>query len=66
MTIFIDLTWLFQFGFVIPGSTNSWQQIIEAAPPDKMLPASMLRYFNIYIYGYVYTNYRTPIYSRIF
>jgi len=23
--------WYFDFGFVIPGSTNSWQQIIEAA-----------------------------------
>lgn len=35
--------WLFQFGFVIPGSTNSWQQIIEAADADKMLPAEELR-----------------------
>lgn len=38
--------WLFQFGFVIPGSTNSWQQIIEAADPDKMLPAEQLRYIS--------------------
>lgn len=34
--------WFFTFGFVIPGSTNSWQQIIEAAPPDQMLPAEEL------------------------
>jgi len=34
--------WFFTFGFVIPGSTNSWQQVIEAAPPDKMLPAESL------------------------
>jgi hypothetical protein len=31
---------------VIPGSTNSWQQIIEAADPDKMLPAEQLRYIS--------------------
>lgn len=24
--------WIFRFGFVIPGSTNTWQQSIEAAP----------------------------------
>ena len=29
--------WFFDFGFVIPGSTNSWQQIIEAADPDQMM-----------------------------
>ena len=34
--------WLFTFGYVIPGSTNSWQQVIEAAPPDQMLPADQL------------------------
>lgn len=34
--------WFFAFGYVIPGSTNSWQQIIEAAPPDQMLPAESL------------------------
>jgi retinal rod rhodopsin-sensitive cGMP 3',5'-cyclic phosphodiesterase subunit delta len=34
--------WFFNFGFVIPGSTNTWQQIIEAAPPEKMLSAEVL------------------------
>mgnify|MGYP000147124359 CR=1 FL=1 len=34
--------WFFDFGFVIPGSTNSWQQIIEAADPEDMLPAEMI------------------------
>lgn len=29
--------WLFTFGFVIPGSTNTWQQTIEAAGPENML-----------------------------
>ncbi|DBA04180.1 TPA: hypothetical protein N0F65_004288 [Lagenidium giganteum] len=29
--------WLFTFGFVIPGSTNSWQQTIEGAGADAML-----------------------------
>lgn len=34
--------WFFTFGFVIPGSTNTWQQIIQAAPPDKIIPAELL------------------------
>mmetsp|Transcript_25336 Transcript_25336/g.74402 ORF Transcript_25336/g.74402 Transcript_25336/m.74402 type:complete len:148 (+) Transcript_25336:94-537(+) len=34
--------WYFDFGFVIPNSTNTWQQTIEAAPPSQMLPASVL------------------------
>jgi len=35
--------WFFTFGFVIPGSTNTWQQTIEAAPPEEMIPADVLR-----------------------
>jgi retinal rod rhodopsin-sensitive cGMP 3',5'-cyclic phosphodiesterase subunit delta len=27
---------------VIPGSTNSWQSLIEAAPESQMIPASVL------------------------
>lgn len=34
--------WFFDFGFVIPNSTNTWQQTIEAAPSSQMLPASLL------------------------
>jgi len=34
--------WFFQFGFVIPNSTNTWQQTIEAAEESKMLPAGAL------------------------
>jgi len=34
--------WFFDFGFVIPGSTNTWQSIIEAAPQSQMMPASLL------------------------
>jgi retinal rod rhodopsin-sensitive cGMP 3',5'-cyclic phosphodiesterase subunit delta len=34
--------WFFTFGFVIPGSTNSWQQQIEAAAPDQMMSAELL------------------------
>ena len=34
--------WSFVFGFVMPSSTNTWQQVIEAAPSDKMLPAEVL------------------------
>lgn len=29
--------WDFEFGFVIPGSTNSWQSTIEAAPEQEMM-----------------------------
>ena len=34
--------WHFNFGFVIPNSTNTWQQTIEAAEESKMLPAAAL------------------------
>ncbi|VBB30912.1 unnamed protein product [Acanthocheilonema viteae] len=34
--------WFFDFGFVIPQSTNTWQNLIEAAPEAQMLPASLL------------------------
>jgi len=34
--------WSFQFGFVIPGSTNNWEQTIYAAPRAQMLPAQVL------------------------
>ncbi|VDM95069.1 unnamed protein product [Thelazia callipaeda] len=34
--------WFFEFGFVIPHSTNTWQNLIEAAPQAQMLPASLL------------------------
>ncbi|KAL4466062.1 hypothetical protein ABPG74_004299 [Tetrahymena malaccensis] len=30
----------FDFGFVIPGSTNNWQQIIQAS--EQMIPAEIL------------------------
>jgi len=34
--------WYFEFGFVIPDSTNTWQSILEAAPASQMIPASVL------------------------
>jgi retinal rod rhodopsin-sensitive cGMP 3',5'-cyclic phosphodiesterase subunit delta len=34
--------WNFKFGFVIPGSENSWETIVEAAGEGRMLPASLL------------------------
>jgi len=34
--------WFFDFGFVIPQSTNTWQNLIEAAPEGQMLPSSVL------------------------
>lgn len=38
--------WFFDFGFVIPGSTNTWQSVIEAAPESQMMAASALRSVN--------------------
>jgi retinal rod rhodopsin-sensitive cGMP 3',5'-cyclic phosphodiesterase subunit delta len=34
--------WFFRFGLVIPGSVNTWQQTIDAAPPEDMLSAAEL------------------------
>ena len=34
--------WKFDFGFVIPASTNTWQSLIEAAPESQMMPAKVL------------------------
>ena len=34
--------WKFNFGFVIPGSTNSWQCVIESAGEGQMIPAEVL------------------------
>lgn len=35
--------WFFEFGTVIPNSTNTWQSLIEAAPESQMMPAQVLR-----------------------
>lgn len=32
----------FFFGFVIPNSTNNWEQIVEAKPPEEMIPYTVL------------------------
>ncbi|CAH2063532.1 unnamed protein product, partial [Iphiclides podalirius] len=34
--------WFFEFGYVIPNSTNTWQSIIESAPESQMMPAHVL------------------------
>lgn len=34
--------WFFEFGYVIPGSTNTWQNLIEAAAAGQMIPPSLL------------------------
>lgn len=34
--------WGFEFGFVIPNSNNTWEQVIYAAKPEEMLPAEIL------------------------
>ncbi|ORY51463.1 delta subunit of GMP phosphodiesterase [Rhizoclosmatium globosum] len=35
-------SWHFEFGFVIPGSTNTWQNLMEAADDAAMIPAEVL------------------------
>ena len=32
----------FKFGFVIPKSTNNWDQTILTAEPEQMIPAEQL------------------------
>eukprot|EP00297_Palpitomonas_bilix_P018800 CAMPEP_0113899758 /NCGR_PEP_ID=MMETSP0780_2-20120614/20246_1 /TAXON_ID=652834 /ORGANISM="Palpitomonas bilix" /LENGTH=145 /DNA_ID=CAMNT_0000892035 /DNA_START=48 /DNA_END=485 /DNA_ORIENTATION=- /assembly_acc=CAM_ASM_000599 len=34
--------WDFEFGFVIPGSTNSWEQTIYGAGDGNMIPVEVL------------------------
>ncbi len=34
--------WNFKFGFVIPNSTNTWEQTIQAAAPEEMLPIEVI------------------------
>lgn len=34
--------WDFDFGFVIPNSTNTWEQIIDAAEEEDMLSAEII------------------------
>lgn len=50
--------WFFEFGFVIPNSTNTWQSVIESAPESQMMPANVLKYiFMLHIlltYSYLF------------
>ena len=39
----MSIEWYFDFGFVIPSSTNTWQSLIEAAPESQMMPANVLK-----------------------
>ena len=32
----------FKFGFVIPGSTNTWQQVMDSAEEEEMMSAEVL------------------------
>ena len=34
--------WDFDFGFVIPDSTNTWQTVMEALPEPQMMPVDVL------------------------
>jgi hypothetical protein len=54
MYVNFGVEWRFDFGFVIPGSTNSWQQSIQAADPHKMMTADMLRFVIIWQSCYIH------------
>ncbi|KAI8440027.1 hypothetical protein MSG28_001461 [Choristoneura fumiferana] len=41
--------WFFEFGYVIPNSTNTWQSVIESAPESQMMPANVLSNGNVVI-----------------
>ena len=56
--------WHFEFGFVIPGSTNTWQQTIEATDEADMLPAEMLT-GNVVIETYFYVGITLIDISRV-
>ena len=47
--------WDFKFGFVMPGSTNNWEQIIDAADKEEMIPADVLS-GNMIIQTYFYSG----------
>ncbi|KAK0179274.1 hypothetical protein PV327_005039 [Microctonus hyperodae] len=34
--------WSFEFGLVIPNSTNTWQSFIKAAPESQIIPVDIL------------------------
>ena len=34
--------WNFKFGFVMPMSTNNWEQVIDSADKEEMIPAEIL------------------------
>ncbi len=45
--------WSFDFGFVIPHSTNSWQQVIRSAGRDSMMSPEIIS-GNVTINTYFY------------
>ncbi|OHS93881.1 GMP-PDE, delta subunit family protein [Tritrichomonas foetus] len=47
--------WNYDFGFVMPGSENSWETIVQAAGEGKMLPAEFLS-GNMYIVTNFYSG----------
>lgn len=53
--------WSFEFGFVIPNSNNTWEQVIYAAKPEEMLPPEILS-GNITIETIFYQN-QEPIHT---
>jgi retinal rod rhodopsin-sensitive cGMP 3',5'-cyclic phosphodiesterase subunit delta len=56
--------WAFNFGFVMPNSSNTWEQIIEAAEKEEMIPAEQLS-GNMVIETFFYSNGEVIHNSRI-
>ncbi|CAI2383690.1 unnamed protein product [Moneuplotes crassus] len=47
--------WDFKFGFVMPSSVNNWEQIIDAADKEEMIPAEILS-GNMVVQTYFYSG----------
>ena len=52
----MSIEWYFDFGFVIPSSTNTWQSLIEAAPESQMMPANVLKWVMLCMLGLIWKD----------
>ena len=60
VSIFLSIEWYFDFGFVIPSSTNTWQSLIEAAPESQMMPANVLKWVILCMLGIWKDHFTAP------
>ena len=57
----MSIEWYFDFGFVIPSSTNTWQSLIEAAPESQMMPANVLKWVMLCMLGLIWKDHFTVV-----